>query len=207
MPEFYDPYNHAVPKIPEHLLGQRRVQQKLSEEYGEPVISIGNKYESLMHNHKQIIKTLGQLAIPSYGYVVIGGASLVLRNIKETTEDIDMLVSESSFDRLGYRADSLIDTPPRHAIENGATNETIHVYPRSLMPVSAFTYLNGNGYHPMTFRSVESTSELIDGIPVSSIEEVVASKQALGRYKDISDLELIAEKYGLPLHIPNLKML
>lgn len=204
MSEIHDPYNHLPVEKFESVSEFLKGRVKNTGEYGEEHPRQSEYAQALVHDRKLIRKTLSILAILKDEYVVIGGASLVLRGIKQETEDIDLLVSQDGFDVLSRQKNASIDQPPAHAVANGATNTTVHFSPRSLTPISAFTYLNGNGYYPMTFESILATSEVVDGFQLSSVAEVVASKQALGRYKDILDLNDIAKKFGLPLHIPEL---
>ena len=151
---------------------------------------------------EQIIRSIGKLSLNPGEFAVIGGANLVLRNIKTSTPDIDLLVSESAFDILRSKKGATLVSPPREAQERGATNKTVHLNPNMGIPTSAFMYLSGDGYYPMYFDAIRATGEIVKDIPLASIEEVIASKQALARRKDLYDLEKIAAALDIDIDIP-----
>src|SRR5579885_2730784 len=103
--------------------------------------------EKLLPKDKQaILKTLGYLSLKQSQYFVIGGANMVLRGIKDTTPDLDMLVSEDTFNWLAKRRGAEIHTPPLRAQYQGADNSTVWVKnARTPVPISATTAL-GDGY-------------------------------------------------------------
>lgn len=143
-----------------------------------------------------ILKTLGYLSLSTEEYFVIGGANMVLRDIKLETPDLDMLVSEDAFDWLKKRRGAKILEPPLRAKLNGADNNTVWVKnARTPIPVGATTRL-GDGYYPMSFDSHRNQTELVDGVPCLQLEHVKAAKEALQRPKDIADLEAIAHFLG-----------
>lgn len=150
---------------------------------------------------EEILRTLGTISIYSE-YFVIGGANLVLRDIKPDTEDVDMLVSQKLFDILAKRSGAEIHEPPLPAQLRGADNATVWVKNRlTPAPISATTSL-GDGYYPMSYESHHPFTEIVEGIPCLALEQVRASKEALQRTKDIFDLVAIAEHLGEPLVLP-----
>jgi len=149
-----------------------------------------------------ILKTLGYLSLHEMDYFVIGGANLVLRGMKEVTEDLDMLVSEDAFDWLAMRRGAEIHEPPFPARMRGANNTTVWVKNRRTpIPVSATTAL-GDGYYPLSFETHKDETELIEGVPCLKLKHVRASKEALQRVKDVEDLARIAHHLGEPLDLP-----
>jgi hypothetical protein len=149
-----------------------------------------------------IVKTMGYLALPREEYFVIGGANLVLRDIRDTTIDIDMLVSDGVFGWLAKRKGAEMHEPPKLAIARGADNQTVWVKNnRTPIPVSATTAL-GDGYYPMSFESHREHTETIEGVTCLTLEHVRASKEALQRTKDVEDLASIAHFLGEPLDLP-----
>lgn len=149
-----------------------------------------------------ILRTLGHLALSKDDYFVIGGSNLVLREIKEATPDLDMLVSDDAFMRLKRRRGAEIKEPPLRARAQGADNKTIWVHnTRTPIPVSATTAL-GDGYYPMSFESHKDMTELVKGVPCLTLEGVRQSKEALQRPKDIEDLQAIAHYLGEKLVLP-----
>jgi len=154
-----------------------------------------------LRDRHDIHATLGRLALPKDEYFVLGGANMVLRGIKPSTVDIDVLVSRSLFDRLYYRMGALLKEPPQSAIQRGATNLTAWLQNDNLpIPLSATTAL-GDGCYPMSFESHVERTELVDGIPCSILDDVIAAKAALQRTKDISDLRYIGDFIGAPIEL------
>lgn len=149
-----------------------------------------------------IHKTMGYLALPQQEYFVIGGANLVLRDIRKETVDVDMLVSQGIFDWLKKRRGAEIHEPPEQAIARGADNKTVWVKnARTPVPVSATTAL-GDGYYPMSFDGYREHTEIVEGVTCLTLEHVQASKEALQRPKDIEDLAAIADFLDEPLELP-----
>jgi len=167
-------------------------------EQGKPLPRVGRD---------AIIYTMGYLALPRSGYFVVGGANLVLRGIRTDTTDLDMLVSDKIFAQLTEHEGAELREPPKSAIDRGATNPSVKVSNGcTRIPVSAVTAV-GHGFYPMTFESHREHTEVVEGISCLALEQVIASKAALGRPKDIEDLAAIAQFLGeaiiLPPPIPN----
>lgn len=149
-----------------------------------------------------ILETLYELGLPEETYVVIGGASMVLRGIKTHTEDLDMLVSEGSMRALAETPGASIKNPPLRARYRGATNNTVWVKNQfTPIPVSATDEL-GDGYYPMSFDGIKDRAEMVSFVPCLPLEDVVKSKEALQRPKDIADLQAIAAFTGRALQLP-----
>lgn len=153
-----------------------------------------------LRGRSEIFETLGKLAMPVDEYFVLGGANMVLRGIKPTTVDIDVLVTHSLFDRLYYRMGAVLKQPPRSALLRGASNLTAWLQAGLPIPLSATTAL-GDGCYPMSFNSHAERTELVDGIPCSILDDVIAAKSALQREKDLSDLQRISEFTGSPIEL------
>ncbi len=144
----------------------------------------------------EILVTIDYLNMPTSDYFVIGGANLVLRGIKYSTPDLDVLVSDSLFESLQSVDSSQIKQPPKPAIMRGASNTTVWVKnDRTPIPLSATTSL-GDGYYPMSFESHRDRVETVQGVPCVSLEEVIAAKSALQREKDLLDLDDISRFIG-----------
>lgn len=144
----------------------------------------------------EILATIDYLNMPTSDYFVLGGANLVLRGIKHSTPDLDVLVSDSLFESLQAVKGSQIKQPPKPAIMRGASNTTVWVQnDRTPIPLSATTSL-GDGYYPMSFESHRDRVETIQGIPCISLDEVIAAKSALQREKDLLNLEDVSRFIG-----------
>lgn len=51
-------------------------------------------------NKEELLKLVESLRLPKEEYYILGGGSLVMFGIKETTSDLDLCVSEELFARL-----------------------------------------------------------------------------------------------------------
>lgn len=150
----------------------------------------------------RIIETMRELRLRRSQYIVIGGATLVLRGIKQYTPDIDMLVSPGLFESLGSREGVDHRPAPRSAILRGATNTTVWFRStRHRMPVSATTSMGG-GYYPMSYGDHKENAEVVRGINCLPLADVRAAKEALQRENDVRDLAHIARYLGETLELP-----
>lgn len=154
-----------------------------------------------------IAKIVKKLAFPQSEYIIIGGAALALRGIKETS-DIDILVSKSLLEKLKEENEKLKDEDkywvyhPRiiaseeagliHKSENtklgidtetGANNEytVVELYPSIACDTVTFTELKNN-------------QEMIDDIPVAHLTDIIKIKEFYNRDKDKKDIE-VARRY------------
>ncbi|MDB5225540.1 MAG: hypothetical protein JWL87_492 [Candidatus Adlerbacteria bacterium] len=113
-------------------------------------------------------------------YVVIGGAALAARGLKETN-DIDIVVSPKLLDE--YRNKEGWHHHPRiiPTEEAGVANDegTIELYP------------NVGGIAEMTFERLKKNSELIDGVPFAGLRDVKLVKEVYAREKDLIDVAKI----------------
>jgi hypothetical protein len=144
--------------------------------------------------------TINDLEIDPDDYLLIGGASLVLRGIIADTPDIDMLVSDKGFGVLAQKLDATLHNPPVRAILQGARNRSVHVMHKEV-PVTAAASM-GNGYYPISFTEHRPKAEFIYGVPCMDIEDVISSKTALARENDIRHLELISDFLGRAIVVP-----
>ncbi len=149
-----------------------------------------------------ILETLYEVGLPEELYIVLGGANMVLRGIKPTTQDVDLLVSEEGFALLRERPASTLKRPPARAVALGAANPTVWVHDNETpMPISATESL-GDGFYPMTFWEFKGQSEAVRGIPCLNLDNVIESKKALQRPKDKEDLMRIGTFLGVEIQLP-----
>jgi hypothetical protein len=96
------------------------------------------------------------------------GGALVLYGIKGSTVDIDINVTNALFKRLSqiYKVD--------HAMFNEP-------------------YIRIDGVVDVFIGSNMDSKTYIEGIPVSTLQEIIESKRRLGRPKDIEDIRCIEE--------------
>jgi hypothetical protein len=165
-------------------------------------------HELLTQYDSTVIKTtLRGVGISPEDYILIGGANLVLRGILDSTPDIDLLVSDRGFGILAQEPEAKLKNPPMRAQLEGATNRSVSLRSHYTgMPISATAYM-GNGYYPISFKSHKSRAELVDNIPCISIEDIIGSKTALAREKDIAHLKQIASSIGRTILIPEVSRL
>ncbi len=116
----------------------------------------------------------------------------MLRGIRETTRDIDILASASLLRTLSLKDGAEVHEPPESAKSHGATNTSVWINHEGLaMPLSATDEL-GDGYYPLAYETHRDETNLVDGILCLGLPHIDAAKKALGRPQDIVDLELIA---------------
>ena len=53
-----------------------------------------------MFNKKSLKEYLNKLNLDKEDFIIVAGGSLLLQNLKETTEDIDLYVNKKCFDKL-----------------------------------------------------------------------------------------------------------
>lgn len=118
-------------------------------------------------NRADIIQRLKEIKFDAGEYWVITGAAMVLYGIKEVTSDIDLGCSKKMADELeekGYGVTLLDDGTRRIQFQ-----DDIEIFENWL------------------FDKVQ----MIENIPVVSIDGLVAMKKALGREKDFEDIRRI----------------
>lgn len=121
-----------------------------------------------------------KLHFPPEDYIVIGGAALAGRGLKET-RDIDLLVSRRLLERLA--GDPSWKVHPRiiPTEEAGLVRDDgilVELYPTV-------------GLIDLPFEEVKACEELIDGIPFANLTHILAIKEAYAREKDLVDIQRI----------------
>ena len=114
-----------------------------------------------------LLKRLKELAFPEKEYWVVAGAAMVLHGFKSQTRDIDLGCSTlfaDELERKGYSISHCNDGTRRITF-----TDDIEIFE----------------------NWIEDTVELIDGIPVVSIDGLIKMKKKLGRKKDLSDIAVI----------------
>ena len=122
-----------------------------------------------MFDKDKIINTLKETCLDVDCYWVVAGAAMVLHGVKAYTRDIDLGCNCKLADhlqQLGYKTEILDDG-----------SRKIRYSP----DIEIFE----------DWR--EGELEVIDAIPVVSLEGIVIMKQQLGREKDMEDIRLIRE--------------
>lgn len=120
-----------------------------------------------MFQKDQIIDRLRKVGFDAGEYWVVAGAAMVLHGVKESTGDIDLGCSSRLADMLqaaGWSAQVLEDGTRRIRYD-----DDIEIFEN--------------------WRAGEI--EVIDSVPVVSLEGVIVMKQQLGREKDLRDIAQI----------------
>ena len=120
-----------------------------------------------MFNKSQIIEILQSLPFSKTDYWITSGAAMVIYGFKETTRDIDLGCSSVLADQLqsmGYLT-KILDDNTRHIIYS---------------PEIEF------------FENwIEGSLNTIDEMQIVSVDGLIKMKLALGRDKDLKDIEII----------------
>ncbi len=126
-----------------------------------------------------ILKLVKNLNFPQSEFLIIGGAAMAIRKIKET-KDIDILVSKDLLEQL--KKDTTWNYHSRIVVteESGLINndKTIELYP---------TIANDT----LTFSELKANQEIIGTVPVACLNDVLRIKEFYHREKDLKDIELI----------------
>jgi len=125
-----------------------------------------------------IFEEIKKLDFSNDKYVVVGGAAMVARNIKETG-DIDIVVTPDLFEyckQNGWK---------EHLKPNGEPG-----LKQGIMEV--YLDVNCGNFNP-SFEELRNRVEIIEDIPFCSLEDVMKFKIEYNREKDIKDIELIKD--------------
>ncbi|HCQ90118.1 MAG TPA: hypothetical protein DIU45_10735 [Clostridium sp.] len=120
-----------------------------------------------MLKREDIMGILEELNFPKEHYWVLAGASLVMHGVKTETRDIDLGCSKFLFENL---------------IKNG--------YKPVVLKDSSRVIRVNEGLEVFEEWNVDNV-ELINDLPVGSLETIRKHKIKLGREKDLRDIELI----------------
>ena len=121
-------------------------------------------------NKVEIIKIMKDYNFDINEYAIISSAAMVLHGIKKSTKDIDIYVSPNYYEYL----------LKKYNCKYERINKGTKIY--YIDDVINF----GINYKP-------NKIELINGLAISSIEDIVLLKESLKREKDIKDIKLIKE--------------
>ena len=125
-----------------------------------------------MFDKHSLTKRLKELPFPTSEYWVVAGGAMVLHGFRAQTRDIDLGCSTLLADRLeqeGY---------PVSLCEDGSRKisyaDDVEIFENWL----------------------EDRVELVDGVPVVSVDGLIRMKQKLGREKDLADIAQIEQMRG-----------
>ena len=123
-----------------------------------------------------IFDEIKKLNFPIDEYVVVGGAAMMARGIKET-QDIDLVVKSELFEKChqnGWKSH------PRPNGELGLEKDIVEIY----------LNVNCGNFNP-TFQELRAKADVIKGVPFCSLEDGINFKREYNREKDLKDIQLI----------------
>ena len=133
-------------------------------------------------NRDQVLAELQALKLPSGQYVVVGGAALAIRDIRDT-DDIDLVVTQQLFDELATRG-----WKPK-ARPNGKPG-------LKFGRAEAYLDVNCEAFGQSTSWLLEHAERVHDTLLVD-LPTLAQFKAGYGRDKDFRDLKLIHEHMRL----------
>ena len=133
-------------------------------------------------NRSNVIKRIRSLSLPSGQYVMVGGASLTVRGIRET-QDIDIVVFPELFDEL--------------LLTRSVDEEFQQKWDRRRIKQDKFEIYTELVFHNpnlvMPVKDLINSADIIDGIPFQNLDSLMTCKLDVGRAKDQQDIELITK--------------
>ena len=157
---------HASPRL-RKLLRRYGLLDLVGEENVYPNLRFA--IEAYGKNHISKTERISKLHLQQDEYVVIGGSVLEIHHIR-STNDVDLVVSQAVYDDLKAKG----------------WKEFVHDDGKRL--------LTRHGYRIMLqwmgrdLHDLQARSEIIDGVVLMCLNDLIECKQQLGRKKDIQDI-------------------
>jgi hypothetical protein len=124
-----------------------------------------------------LIEDIKNLDLPYGEYSVVGSAAMSVRGLREH-KDVDILVTKSLYEKLKEKGWNVKQVRlDFQVVEFGIFEASPDMVTLS-------------NYKP-DIQTIINNSEIIDGIPFSNLQDVLDFKIAMGREKDLKDVELI----------------
>ncbi|MES2408718.1 MAG: hypothetical protein V4509_00275 [Patescibacteria group bacterium] len=124
-----------------------------------------------------IISEVKKLQLPLEKYSVVGGGALAARDIRKFG-DIDLIVTDDLYQKM--KNDGWEEREKRYPY--------FHLYKGNAEVAKNFSHIDGC---MLDHERVIENSDIIEGIPFMSLPDLIKLKQAMGREKDLKDIELI----------------
>jgi hypothetical protein len=112
-------------------------------------------------------------------YIVVGSGPMAAREIRDF-KDVDILVSKKLYDELLKKGWEVVEVE--------GVGGKFKVLKKGIFEVN--TSLWHGDYKPDTGELIKN-AEIIYGVPFLPLQELIKFKTALGREKDLKDIELI----------------
>lgn len=163
---------HVSPKL-RSLLKRYGLLGLIGTEHIYP--SVRTAIDSYTRTHVSSTYRIRTLNLPKTDYIVISGAAMELMGIRQTN-DVDMVVNKKAYDHLhdGKKW-------KEYVLDDGKKILSQHGYK---------VMLRWMGYD---LPKLKKSAQIIEGIPVMSVKNLIDCKTQMGRKKDIADLKLIRE--------------
>lgn len=120
-----------------------------------------------MFDRQSLIQRLKEISFPENEYWVVAGGAMVLHGFRSQTHDIDLGCSTLLADKLEQQ---------RYSVSRCGDGTRRILYSEDIEIFENW---------------LEDTVEIIDGIPVVSVNGLIQMKKKLGREKDLADIALI----------------
>jgi hypothetical protein len=147
--------------------------------------------------HKSLVRLarrLDELEIP---YAIAGAMALFFHGYRRFTEDVDILVTRDSLNRIHQELEGFGYVPPFAGSKNLRDAET----GVRIDFIVAGGYPGDGKPKPISFPDPSTTFEVIDGIRVVGLAKLIelklASGTATGRLKDHADVQELIKALGL----------
>lgn len=154
-------------------------------------ISENSMYQAITQPElDEVLKPVKALGLPSHKTILVGGAALVVWGIKSRVADYDIVVSPSCMvgeaQAIGQPTKKGTRQTPRlrhYSWEYGTRSEVI----------GNITIMRAPDDHLFraTFTELKARSRMVSGVYVLRPEAVLAWKRAIGRKKDLVDIQRI----------------
>lgn len=137
----------------------------------------------MSYTFPQIKQKIGELGLPSGQYILVGGSALAAHGLRET-KDLDIAVVPELFERLvseGWELDLAYHGKwnRRRVVKDG-----VEIYPDF--------YLEKQDRF-LDVQTMIDEADIIEGIPLVSLSQLLLFKEDSGREKDLADIALIAD--------------
>ena len=133
-------------------------------------------------NQKHVIAQVKELNLPLGQYVILGGGALAGRRIRET-KDLDVLVTQDLFEKLSKTYP--LDSEYEHKWKRKRLKlNNVEIYPDLYLE-------NANLFFDV--EEVIKNAEIVEGLPLQPIDNLIKCKLDSGREKDLYDVELIKQ--------------
>jgi hypothetical protein len=128
----------------------------------------------------EIVRAVKKLHLPTGQYSVVGGGALAARGLRPFN-DVDLIVTPDLYEKLknsgGWE-------------EREKRASFYHIYLNNSEAAKDFSHIEGCNLRTL---DVIKNSEIIDGVPFMSLNDLFELKRAMGREKDLKDIELITD--------------